>query len=71
MENQTNINIWDFVEKYHPNYSNSDDILHCSDLMLIEEERDLTQEEMEQLDYLKKCVYEESIENFIKVKGEL
>ena len=56
---------WDFVERYHPNYSASYEICACIDLMLKEESEELSQEEMVQKEYYLKEIYEQAIENFI------
>lgn len=61
---------WDFVERYHPNYSSSDEICACSDLMLKEESEELSQEEMEQKEYYLKEIYEQAIENFINTQNK-
>jgi hypothetical protein len=61
---------WDFVEEYYPNYSSSDEICACLDLMLKEETEDLSQEEMEQKEYYLKEIYEQSIQNFINSQNK-
>ena len=57
--------VWDFVERFHPNYSNSDEICRANDIELKKETEELTQDEADELNYLLRYIYEEAIENFI------
>jgi hypothetical protein len=59
---------WDFVERYHPNYSSSDEIAWALELMLRQETKELPQTDLEQLEYHLKQIYEESILNFINTQ---
>jgi len=69
-DNKALKNTWDFVEKYYPDYSSSDNICRALDLMLIKEDRDLTKEEDEELTYLMEDVYCQSINNFIQSQNK-
>lgn len=61
---------WDFVERYHPNYSSANDVFFTLELLKKQEEKELSQDELEQLDYLLKSVYEQAIENFINTQNK-
>ena len=63
-------NVWDFVERFHPNYSSSDEICRANDIELKKETEELTQDEEDKLNYLLRYIYEESIENFINLKNK-
>jgi len=66
---QTNDTTWDFIEKYYPNYSSSDQICRALDLLLKKETEDLSSEEDIEITYILEDVYEQAIANFIKING--
>lgn len=59
---------WDFVEKYYPNYSSSDEICRAQDLHIeIFDNNNSSRELDEEYSYLMKSIYEEAINNFIQL----
>ena len=60
---------WDFVEKYYPNYSSSDQICRALDLLLKKETEELSSEEDIEITYILEDVFEQAIANFIKING--
>lgn len=62
-------NVWEFVEKYFPNYSSSDEILRNNDLIkAIEQgEEDLTEDLKDSNSY----IFEEAIKGFINESKEI
>lgn len=66
---QSNATAWDFVEKYYPNYSSSDQICRALDLLLKKETEELSSEEDIEITYILEDVYEQAIANFIKING--
>lgn len=57
---------WDFVERYFPDYSSSDNICRALDLMLLKEKQDLSIEQDEELTYLLEDIYVQSINKYIE-----
>ncbi len=56
---------WDFVERFYPNYDNSNEIAYANDLNLLKEEGKLRAEDEALHNKVHLAVYEKTIENFI------